>query len=235
VRRANDEESIVHVRRLGLVCALAVTIALYPSAGSAQASCRFVFGFADLAARLGPETVGTCLENQRTITGPETFAISDRLTLELPSGAAAQRTTTGVLAWFPQTNRTQFYNGDGQWELTAAGISFSAWEIPTAEAQPTASPAPSSAQNQRNAASACFNIYSTARIGALHSSPAEQERVKMEAQAGNYLCGQAADRDGMKGVECFKQAWDAAKGMERVFPGSGQKVYEEKYAACMRP
>lgn len=91
---------------------LSVLLIAWPSPSFAQPTCRFVLGFADLAARLGPSVAGACLENQRTITGPEDFNLST-VSLTLPSGSTVQRTTTGVFSWSPETNNTFFRDALG--------------------------------------------------------------------------------------------------------------------------
>lgn len=220
--------------RISLIGVLVCFILCYPAHASAQTHCRFVFGFAELAARLGPETVGACLENQRTITGQESFPLAGGVTVTLPAGTAVQQTTTGVFTWDPDFNLTEFRYGNGTWTLTANGVELTTWEELTGQAPKPAPAAPSQASSAQNRASSrCFNLVSTVLISSVHASAAERERAKAEADALMYLCGQAADRDGMRGVDCFSQAWDAARGMERMFAGSGQRVYQEKYAACI--
>jgi hypothetical protein len=205
----NGEEFTVLVRRVGFAVVLALLCTLWPSAASAQVSCRFVFGFADLATRLGPAKVGTCLENQRTITGPETFVLSDRLNLELQTGTAVQSTTTGVLAWFPGPNLTKFYDANGQWELTTAGTAFTNWELPGAEATapPPSVPAPSQGTTAHGRASSiCYRASTDWMISTLYATPAEKERAEAEGKAKGYLCDLALEQDGPKGVNCFLSA-----------------------------
>jgi hypothetical protein len=227
---------------LGFGLALALQMAVSWHTVDAQASCRFVFGFAEFAARLGPGVVGTCLENQRTITGPESFTFPG-VKVTIPSGWAVQRTTTGPLEWNPDSGNMIFEDNWGVRTLYLDGeYTALSWDehLGTTSAPAPAVPAPATvpprtpAEVARNHADAeCFNIYANALIGTLYMGPAESDRVKAEADAANYLCHQAADRDGQKGVDCFSSAWNAAKGMERVFQGSGRKVYEDKYASCI--
>ena len=62
---------------------------------------------------------------------------------------------------------------------------------------------------------------------------AVQKRAEAEGNAKGYLCEQALERHGPKGVECYGQAWDAARGMEQVFRGSGRQTYDEVYVRCI--
>ena len=242
------------MRRLTLAMMLVLASVLCPTTARAQGPCSFVLGFAELAARLGPETVGACLENQRTTTSDERFVLSDRITLSLFDGATVQRTITGVFVWFPQPNITEFNDANGTWRLAAAGVTFSRWEGITAESASPPAPATSSAArapgpptaaapavdtDRRDADSRCFRIYSNELISALDftgtaAGRRDAERREAQANAMNYLCAQAAEQHGLRGVACFESAWGDAAGMEQIFAGSGRQTYEESYRACIK-
>ena len=217
---------------LSLVLAVVLQVGAWPAVTQAQASCRFVLGFADIAARLSPSTVGICLEDQHTLPGNASFVISGGL-LDLPAGTAVQRTTTGLLFWLPQPNLTEFVDASGFWQLAGAGVTFRSWDQINLDSHPPTAP-PAATVTPYNAASAdCLRAESAPLIASVTATPDESQRLKAEADAIDYLCGKALDDDGPPGVACFFNAWDASKGMERVFPGSGMKVYDEKYRACM--
>jgi hypothetical protein len=230
---------------VSLILALGLQVFTSSPVVQAQPPCRFVLGFADAVTTLGSETAGECLEDQRTLTSPEVFDVGGR-SHNLPAGVTVQRTTKGLLAWLPES-RTRFATGDGLWIQNGQTMNYLTWQqwdaylasrdsAPASAMSPpapAATPVPAAVQDQRSADAECFNIYANALIGTLYLSPAESDRVKAEAAAANYLCGQAAERDGARGVDCFSSAWEAAKGMERVFAGSGQKVYADKYASCI--
>jgi hypothetical protein len=225
------------VSRVGLAGVFALACAFWPQAASAQAPCRFVFGFAELAARVGPAMIGECRGNQRTITGEESFDVADGVRLTLPAGTAVQSTTTGVLTWSPDVNLTQFHDGTGIWTLAGDGVRYVTWDEylgrtpATTPAQAASSPPPTSEHN--SAASTCFRAATDGRISSLYAGPEEQRRAEAEGKAKSYLCNQALTKDGPSGVDCFLVAWEAAQGMEQVFQGSGQRAYDEKYARCM--
>jgi hypothetical protein len=177
------------------------------------------------------------LENQRTITGEERFAVADGIRIILPAGTAVQSTTGGVLTWAPEVNLTEFHDKNGIWTLTATGVKFITWDehIGLTPASPPAQAAPAEPSSAYNrAASTCFRAETDWMVTTpLDASKSVTERAEAEGKAKGYLCNQALTKDGPKGVNCFLSAWEAAKGMERVFQGSGQRVYQDKYAACM--
>jgi hypothetical protein len=197
------------------------------------ASCQFVLGFAELAARIGEAVVGACLENQRTITGPETFNVSSKTSLELYAGHAVQRTTTGVLAWSPNDGITSFYDEMGIRSLGPRGYVVTAWEelLPPSGTSPA--PAPRQRADREVAQERCSEIWTNALVRSIGMSEVEMSRRKAEADAIYSLCGRAADDDGTRGVTCFTKAWEASLGMERVFAGSGRQAYEDAYRRCI--
>jgi hypothetical protein len=85
----------------------ALVFAGMPWPAGAQASCRFVLGFADLRHLIGAEVVGDCLE-------PERF--------NLINGNAEQRTTGGLLVWRKADNLTAFTDGYRTWLLGPGGL-----------------------------------------------------------------------------------------------------------------
>lgn len=216
---------------------LAVALLAWPTSAGAQTPCRFVLGFAALYAQLGPAVAGECMENQRTLTGKEDFVLSEKVTVRLPVGAAVQRTTAGVLSWLPQPNLTEFADANGSWMLVADGVAFKSWSQINAESNPAPNappPAQTSGSTPYTRASAlCFQVASGPTLESVTASPARARQLQAEAEAADYLCGKALDEDGPRGVDCFSSAWDASRGMERVFAGSGMRVYDEKYRACL--
>jgi len=130
----------------------------------------------------------------------------------------------------------------GQRALTSEGLIVRSWDELTGRTSvPASSPAtpppaaPSSLQwtSHDEAEELCFTAYSTAIIASVTGSVAQRELRSSEAEAINYLCEKALTKDGPKGVHCFLEAWDASKGMERVFQGSGMRVYDEIYSSCL--
>jgi hypothetical protein len=217
-----------------LLAVFGLVAALWTSPAVAQTPCSFVLGFADLAGRLGTGTAGTCLENQRTLTAKEQFILSDKITYALPVGAAVQRTTTGLFSWIPQPNLTTFADANGTWTLTGDGVAFTSWEQVTNETAPPSTP-PRQRSEQELARDKCFNFYVELGIQGLSPvhTPSERSRLGAEAEAANYLCAVAAEQDGFRGFDCFEGAWRASRGMERTFPGSGRKAYDDSYRACL--
>lgn len=91
-----------------VVVLIAVLVNLIPGAvAQAQSppSCRFILGFAALAAAI-PQQVGTCLDNQA-------FAAN---------GDALQHTTSGLLVWRKADNWTAFTDGYHSWLNGPNGI-----------------------------------------------------------------------------------------------------------------
>jgi M6 family metalloprotease-like protein len=109
-----------------LVCAVD------PVPGSAStmatgSACQFQLGFADLAARLGSDIVGTCLENEWY--RPE-------------SNSEDQTTTTGAFRWQPDTNTLSFSNETTTWSMTGDQLTLSpSIAAPSLPAAPTTVPA----------------------------------------------------------------------------------------------
>jgi hypothetical protein len=107
-----------------------------PAAALQAAGCRFVLGFAGVREAIGPEVVGTCLEDER---------------FNPANGNAEQRTTGGLLVWRKADNWTAFTDGYHTWvngpnglEQRLNGERFP-WEndpvIPTPAATPSPLPA----------------------------------------------------------------------------------------------
>src|SRR3954452_5623682 len=113
---------------LSLVLAMAIQVATWAPAAQAQAPCRFVLGFGDLAARLGPGIVGTCVEDQQTATGPDTMVFNSGLRLAILPGAAFQRTTAGMFYWSPDANLTFFTDGTYRYSLEPSGVATLTWD-----------------------------------------------------------------------------------------------------------
>ena len=65
-----------------LALAQALQVSAWATVTHAQTSCRFVLGFADLAAQLGPAVVGSCIEDQWTATGPDVMNFNTGFTSE---------------------------------------------------------------------------------------------------------------------------------------------------------
>src|SRR5919202_1053151 len=111
-----------------LAAALAIPAALPVSAQAANfcqpgQQPRYVFGFADLQARLG-DWMGS------------------PLTCEFPdpngTGDVHQRTTKGLAFWRKRTNTPTFTNGSEHWALTASGPVY--WTGPSVDPPPNAVP-----------------------------------------------------------------------------------------------
>ena len=200
----------------------------------AQPSCRFVLGFADLAATLGPSVVGVCRENQRTITGPETVDLGG-MTLTLPAGTAVQRTTNGVLTWSPVANRSSFRDSWGERFMTSSGLVERSWDDVLSQAGVSPAPAPPSPAQPSP----------SAQCGALALELTEDApRTRTErltavwgpddvTTAAEDLCEDAAALHGARGVACFEAAFAAARGRERLFPGQGWAAYDSAYDRCI--
>lgn len=222
-----------------LLAIVGLVAALWAAPTAAQAPCLFVLGFADMRDLLGPAVVGPCLENQRTLTEFERFDLGGGIVWGLPAGMTIQRTQHGLLKWEPAGNFTQFYTAAGVWDRVGDGKRFRTWSEAGVPAQPDADRSPTSipagADALHDARLSCVHAATGWMTVTLGTSLTAQQRAALEADgdAKGYLCEQALNRDGPKGVACFLDAWDAATGMERVFPGSGRQVYDEKYATCL--
>jgi hypothetical protein len=82
------------------VLALALALLGRPAGSArAQANCQFVLGFATLRNLIGAQTVGVCLENQRSAA----------------NGNAEQKTIGGLLVWRKADNWTAFTDGYRTW------------------------------------------------------------------------------------------------------------------------
>lgn len=150
----------------------------------------------------------------------------------LQPGTAVQRTTKGVLIWSPAANLTELDTADGFWILQPDGPLFYRWFDSTPSAPPT--PVPTSVQAQRDAEAGCTLDATNALLSVPIPAPqADQQRAQDQMNAIAYLCGQAVDRYGPKGLTCFRSAWQAAVGMERVFPGAGRQTYDQRFADCV--
>lgn len=67
---------------------------------SAQEPCKFVLGFAALREAIGPQKVGSCLEDEH---------------FNLENGNAEQRTSGGLMVWRKVDNFTAFTDGGTSW------------------------------------------------------------------------------------------------------------------------
>src|SRR6266542_3885188 len=85
---------------LSLVLALALQVSVWPAMTQAQASCRFVVGFAALRDLVVAQKVGSCLEDEH---------------FNLENGNAEQRTSGGLLVWRKVDNFTAFTDGGTTW------------------------------------------------------------------------------------------------------------------------
>lgn len=94
-------------RLIGVVAFLVVASWAIPWPAQAQESCRFVLGFAALRESIGPQKVGTCLENER---------FNDE------NGNAEQRTSGGLLVWRKVDNFTAFTDGGTTWIAGPNGL-----------------------------------------------------------------------------------------------------------------
>jgi len=111
---------------------LALALVVLVSMAAARTSCRFVLGFAALHETIGAERVGTCLEDEWTTTSVVSLSVGAR-TVTIPSGAAVQRTTTGVLVWLPAANSTRFLTEDGYWVQAKPAATYSLWDATEAQ------------------------------------------------------------------------------------------------------
>jgi hypothetical protein len=154
--------------------------------------------FAELVARIGAATVGDCLENQRTIAGPETFDVSSKASLKLDAGYTVQRTTNRVLAWSPVDNITSFYDELGIRSLGPRGYVVTTWDELLASSSAPATPTPRPWSDRDEAGKQCSEIWTTALVSSIGigMSQAEMDRRKAQADAIYYLCNRAADDDG---------------------------------------
>jgi hypothetical protein len=214
-----------------LAMATAIILSLAPATAGAQGACRFVLGFADLASRLGTATAGTCTENQRTITGEESFDLG-AVILTLPPGTAVQRTTTGVFSWSPVTNNTLFRDAWGEWALTTTGVSARSWDDATSATRPQTPSSP--ARSDPGADCAAIALDATRDVPRTYG----QQLVAAwggddAANAAEDMCRTAAASDGARGVDCFKSAFSVARGQERLFPGQGASAYQGAYSRCI--
>ena len=145
-------------------------------------SCTFVLGFADLRQKIGPETVGECLEDESV----------------LESGDTSQPTTKGELVFRKADGRMAFTNGTDTWiegpngvEKRPNGERF-AWEpdgnrTARAAATPFAIPpsAPGAILPSRRIVSYYGNHLSEA-MGILGEIPPPQMIARLKEQAAAY-------------------------------------------------
>ena len=236
------------------ILALTLLLALLPSPVGAQAGCRFVLGFASAADLLGSPTVGECIEDQRTLTGPERTVVGE-MPVQLSTGTSVQRTTTGLFVWTPSTNRTLFINGDGYWSGTSRSLSYTSWAdyaqreaaqaaSPAATPPPPAAPGPPAAPI--SARSRCSGL--AAELASEMGPPSsgsvrdltrsltaiwEDETSDPVEATLLDLCREAAGSYGSRGVDCFDRAMKVAVGRERLFPGQGFAAYQGAYDRCI--
>src|SRR4051812_28820115 len=119
----------------------------------AQPSCRFISGFAALRDLVGPDTVGSCLEDEH-------FNSDD--------GNVEQRTTGGLLVWREIDNVTVFTDGVTTWVNGPTGVQsrpsgdrFS-WESdPAGSSQPTSPSAGSSTPSSPPSGGASLIVLAT--------------------------------------------------------------------------
>jgi len=213
-----------------LALAVALFVAMWPLPALAQPSCRFVLGFAELAAQLGDSIVGACVENQRTITGQgeQAEAIDASASVAVSPGDAVQRTSRGIMTWSPKHGNVYFFTNAAAYRL-GAGTS----PVSTRPTSSAPGPGPTTSEALGDARSTCGRAANDWMITTLGASEAVQRRAEAEANAKGYLCEQALERHGPKGVECYVQAWDAARGMEQMFAGTGRQTYDDVYARCI--
>jgi hypothetical protein len=213
---------------------------------SAQSPCQFVLGFAAFRDMIGRDTVGECIENQRTITAlSQDEHVQGSFSFRVSQGNVVQKTTNGLLVWQSSDNSTAFVNGTYAWLLMEpSGLRSgpfpeqasppAAAPLPTGPApQASAPPAPRPPDPQLEAQKGCTDMYAALLIGSLFDPPAVQQRKKAESEAISFLCRGAVDQYGPRGLECFQQAWDRSRGMEAVFPGSGRATYDQVLQACI--
>jgi hypothetical protein len=209
-----------------LVTLLALSPWVIQEAAAQAPPCQFVLGFAELRGMLGPEIVGECLENQRTITTPgHREPLTPGRVHLLSPGDAVQRTTKGVLIWFPTLSAVHFFDELGIFDLQHGRTRRQLWtEIPVTAGQRS---------DQDLALQRCLEQYYGAIIPSIYGDPAEERRIEGEAAAARYLCERAAEEHGQRGVDCFHDAWRSSRGVEQVFPGSGRQVYDDAFRACL--
>lgn len=90
-----------------LLAAAVLPVASVQAAPAAQTDCQFVLGFATLRNLVGPQIVGTCLENEH---------------FNPANGNAEQRTTGGLLVWRKADNWTAFTDGYRTWINGPSGL-----------------------------------------------------------------------------------------------------------------
>src|SRR5688572_24136172 len=90
-----------------LVVAGAVSLAAAPT--TAQEPCQFALGFAALRKSVGPQKVGTCLEDEH---------------FNVENGNAEQRTTGGLLVWRKAENVSAFTDGGTTWVNGPNGVQY---------------------------------------------------------------------------------------------------------------
>jgi hypothetical protein len=91
--------------RLGLICALAVTVLLPAVPAAAQAGCAFHGGFAQLQALI-PDHVGSCTADEQ---------------YRPDQGLSTQQTSTGTLLWHSVDGALSFSDGFHAWVLDPTG------------------------------------------------------------------------------------------------------------------
>jgi hypothetical protein len=99
---------------------VATACLLAPAPASAQSTCEFILRFAALRDTIGADTVGSCLEDQRTALG----------------GNAVQRTTKGMIVRRLSDNCVAFTDGYFTWIDGPEGLQLRlntelfTWEAP---------------------------------------------------------------------------------------------------------
>jgi hypothetical protein len=197
--------------RCTAIVAVLLTAALvfWPAQARAQASCRFVLGFAELRELLGPEAVGDCLEDQQTTEG----------------GDARQRTTRGVLIWRSADGATTWVLGPFGVQMRAADARFD-WEPPATVADvprpvapaPQALPAPQPALDP-DLAARCFRVSTELILQSAPDLPPDRSDVAERAHAAfQRVCREAAVKHGVKGVDCFEWAFRQGLEQSRLLP-----------------
>ena len=240
------------MRRLTALVATVLALNLAGTAVvGAQRECSFILGFAAAAAALGPEVVGDCVEQQYVLDAPLKMAISGG-SVSLRAGATVQQTTRGTFVWAPEYNAPRFITWGGLWVDPGNGIMrYATWDearsyaarpaanppmgAAAASAPPPSTPPRSQWTDTEEAQFQCSTRWANAlaRSVGIGMPQAEMDRRKAEADAIRFLCDSTAASHGTRGVECFDKAWEAARGMERVFPGSGRKAYDDAFAVCI--
>jgi hypothetical protein len=180
-----------------------------------EAGCAFALGFAELRARIGPDTVGECVAEQE----PD------------GSGNVRQRTTKGILLWRTADSHAVFTNGGDTWINGPDGLQRRpnserfAWE-PDADATPRlAAPAPPpkppvlpGAVLPAQRVVSYYGNPLSAQMGILGEGPPDQIIPRLRREVENYARvdrGRTA-RPAIELVTIVAQAGPGSDGMYRL-------------------